>query len=209
VIGLVLVSSVESFRRGLAAALSASGHNVVERHGLDGLNGKERNVFDMWVLLYMKTDEFTGTKSPGTRWIGVALVDTGDLAAVRSAFDGGAMAVVDKRASTEELANVVSAAAEGLALVRPSLLRRLMEPGGEPATGCVLTPDELGYLRRLAKGATVFELAEDSNRSERDLYRVLSNMWARLGVEDRTAGLVLAAEAGWLRDHSESRPGRR
>ncbi|MGH2669450.1 MAG: hypothetical protein ACRDH5_10135 [bacterium] len=57
---------------------------------------------------------------------------------------------------------------------------------------------EMKWLRMLADGATVAELALDANYSEREMFRLLHMLYERLGARTRAAALVRAARAGLL-----------
>ena len=61
-----------------------------------------------------------------------------------------------------------------------------------------LTEQETQWLRAIADGHRTIDVAEESGYSERSLYRALSDMWDRLGVDNRTEAIRVATEAGWL-----------
>jgi DNA-binding NarL/FixJ family response regulator len=61
-----------------------------------------------------------------------------------------------------------------------------------------ITPEEVEWLRFLAEGATVHELAEKVGYSERALYRVLHGLYGRLRVANRTEAILQAQRWGLL-----------
>ncbi|MDQ3641282.1 MAG: hypothetical protein M3450_07420 [Actinomycetota bacterium] len=58
--------------------------------------------------------------------------------------------------------------------------------------------EEVGWLQTLARGATVARLAGEVGYSEREMFRILSNLYQRMGVVSRTEALVQAAQWGLL-----------
>ena len=56
----------------------------------------------------------------------------------------------------------------------------------------------MDWLRALAAGATVHQLAERIGYSEREMYRLLRAVYDRLGVPNRTQALVWATRQGIL-----------
>lgn len=67
-----------------------------------------------------------------------------------------------------------------------------------PLTSADLAPDEIDWLRALAHGTRVADLARESGYSERAMYRELRKLWNRLGVANRAQGLARAGELGLL-----------
>ncbi|MFI6503799.1 response regulator transcription factor [Nonomuraea typhae] len=73
-------------------------------------------------------------------------------------------------------------------------------PGkGAPVPGTAApSQPELEWLRRLAAGARVADLAHRAGLSERTMFRRLHDLYQRMRVHDRTEALSLARERGWL-----------
>jgi DNA-binding NarL/FixJ family response regulator len=61
-----------------------------------------------------------------------------------------------------------------------------------------LSDGEVEWLRALAGGQSVDELAWTSGYSSRTMYRRLSVVYRRLGARQRTAALLKAADMGLL-----------
>jgi DNA-binding NarL/FixJ family response regulator len=61
-----------------------------------------------------------------------------------------------------------------------------------------LSDEETEWLRKLAHGTTVSQLADESFRSERDMYRVLRRLYARIGLASRAEAIVAAACWGFV-----------
>jgi DNA-binding NarL/FixJ family response regulator len=73
--------------------------------------------------------------------------------------------------------------------------RDLVFAPAEPATA-ELSVDERHWLRSLADGRTIAEIAEDAAYSRREMHRLLRGIYGRLGVENRSQALVSAARQG-------------
>ena len=63
----------------------------------------------------------------------------------------------------------------------------------EPA---LLSERQLALLQAIAHGATVAEVASARGMSERQVRRILRQVWQALGVEGRNQGLVRAGRWG-------------
>lgn len=63
-----------------------------------------------------------------------------------------------------------------------------------------LSPAERQWLRSIAEGATVVEVAAAEGYSERHMRRMLADVYRRLGVTGRVPALVAAAKMGLLDD---------
>jgi DNA-binding NarL/FixJ family response regulator len=61
-----------------------------------------------------------------------------------------------------------------------------------------LTERELAWLRDLAQGLTVAQVAARSGYSERMIFRFFRDLYEGLGVANRTEALLLARERGWI-----------
>ena len=60
------------------------------------------------------------------------------------------------------------------------------------------TDKERGWLRALAENVTVASLARASGYSQREMYRLLAELYSRLGVTTRTEALLRADRLGLL-----------
>lgn len=62
-----------------------------------------------------------------------------------------------------------------------------------------LSAEQVAWLRQLASGATVAQLAERAGYSERAMYRLLQALYRELGVRSRNQAIMQAQQKGWLR----------
>ena len=102
-------------------------------------------------------------------------------------------------AEVEDLVAAVRAAARECTVL-PARVARQLAAGMAPDEGApVLSEQQVGWLRELVNGATVTSLARSAGYSEREMYRLLSALYARLGVTTRTEALLRADRWGLLR----------
>jgi DNA-binding NarL/FixJ family response regulator len=121
--------------------------------------------------------------------------DTDSL--VMQAIEAGATGYLLKDAPRAELLRAVRAAAEGQAVLSPSvasaLMSRVREPAEEP-----LSHRELEVLRLVAAGTTNREAAVRLFISEATVKTHLLHIYAKLGVGDRAAAVAEAFKRGLL-----------
>src|SRR5258707_106441 len=97
------------------------------------------------------------------------------------AVRAGVPCVLPRQASPEVLRRAVAAAIDGQAVLPVSVVAGLAAGAGLPA-GSVPSDDKLAWLRALAAGVTVAQLAEQVGYSERAMFRLLKSLYRDLGV---------------------------
>ncbi|MBG0568450.1 response regulator transcription factor [Actinoplanes aureus] len=132
----------------------------------------------------------------------VALLEQVTVADSVRALRAGASCVVPRDTSPSALQEAFGAAVRGQSLVSIEVLRALTVPSGTapapaPASNQP-SPDERKWLRELARGTTVGRLASDVGYSERMMFRLLRDLYTRLGADNRTDALIKAQAQGWL-----------
>lgn len=135
----------------------------------------------------------------GTTIIAV-LTDAGVATYVR-AFSAGAAGVLSRDAPAPVVREVFDAAVRGNSIVPTEVLQALAdgsanaldapEPGRPSAA-------ERDWLRQLARGDTVASLAAGVGYSERMMFRLLRDLYVKVGVSNRTEALMKARDEGWL-----------
>ena len=128
----------------------------------------------------------------------VAVLAEPSVAAYLRALSSGASVAAPRDASPEQLRQVFEHAVHGMALLPIDVIRALSASEPPPAEHGTPSSRELGWLRDLARGVTVGRLAEHSGYSERAMFRLLHDLYRRLGVSGRTEALIRASEQGWL-----------
>jgi DNA-binding NarL/FixJ family response regulator len=128
----------------------------------------------------------------------VAVLSTFTVAAAARALRDGASHVVARDSDPELIRKVVAEVEAGVVRLPLAVVRAAM---GQPRSGGNRpdpSDDEIAWLRALASGRSVAEVALQSAISERRLYRRLSDLYRRLGVANRTQALMVGRDEGWL-----------
>ena len=126
----------------------------------------------------------------------VHVLEQDSLQAWTDALRAGATGAFATDAELDQIVRVVRSAAAGQTLLPLRVARALGRGRSGPPPRLERT--ERQYLRRLADGGTVAGLARASGWSEREMYRLLSALYVRLGATNRTEALLLAERWGLL-----------
>jgi DNA-binding NarL/FixJ family response regulator/class 3 adenylate cyclase len=117
----------------------------------------------------------------------------------------GASGFLLKDAPADRLLDAVRVAAQGDALLAPSITRRLIEeftraarpgPDGIPAELDELTAREVDVLRLVARGLSNAEIAAELVVAENTVKTHVARLLAKLGLRDRVQAVVIAYETG-------------
>jgi DNA-binding NarL/FixJ family response regulator len=128
----------------------------------------------------------------------VHVVDDATSEASAEALRLGATGVIALDAELSQVIGVVRAAADGQTLLPRQVARSLCRSQVGPVPQ--LLTKERDWLRHLADCGTVAGLARTVGYSEREMYRLLGGVYARLGASNRTEALLLAERWGLLED---------
>jgi DNA-binding NarL/FixJ family response regulator len=123
---------------------------------------------------------------------------------VLPAIEAGATGYLLKDAPRDELLRAVRAAAQGDAVLSPSVAARLMNRFRAPSAG-PLSQRELEVLELVAAGAANREAAARLFISEATVKSHLMNIYAKLGVSDRAAAVGEAFNRGLLTPEAPER----
>ncbi|MEV5707004.1 response regulator transcription factor [Actinoallomurus sp. NPDC052274] len=128
----------------------------------------------------------------------VVIVTTYDTDAdTLAAIEAGATGYLLKDAPPEELAAAVRTAAAGRAALAPSIADRLMNRMRSPATA--LTRRETEVLALVADGLSNQAIGRRLHLTEGTVKSHLARVYAKLGVESRTAAVATATDLGLIR----------
>ncbi|MFY7065455.1 response regulator [Nocardiopsis changdeensis] len=111
---------------------------------------------------------------------------------IMRALDAGASGYLLKDSPPERLFEAVRAAARGETVLSPHVAARLVRRVRDPRPA--VTPRELEILRLLAKGAGNREIARTLFVTEATVKTHLQRIYAKLGVETRTAAVRAAVD---------------
>ncbi|WP_134731038.1 response regulator [Amycolatopsis nivea] len=116
---------------------------------------------------------------------------------VLPAIEAGATGYLLKEAPREELFRAVEAAAQGQAVLSPTVATRLMGQLRQPAAD-LLSEREIEVLQLIAKGASNRRAAEQLFISQATVKTHLLHVYAKLGVNDRAAAVAAGFAQGYL-----------
>ena len=130
----------------------------------------------------------------------VVLTSSPDDDHVIAALRGGALSYLTKTATVEEISAAVRAAARGEGLLNGPDLARLVlghrsEAGMHEPALASLSPRETEVLVQLARGRTNREIARTLAIAEETVKKHVSQVLAKLGVQDRTQAAIIALQA--------------
>lgn len=188
------------FRHGIMAALGVGGVGSEAPEDLmTWVHQEQRQVILMtlhsaedWALLAQ-----LHRARPGV--IVVAVLEDISVGAYVRALASGAVSAVPRDTPPEGMRQVFEAAVSGTSLLPTEVVRVLLSSGESvPDRSEMSSPGEIEWLRQLANGITVAQLADQTGYSERAMYRLLRGLYTKLDVKTRTEALMLARERGWL-----------
>ncbi len=124
----------------------------------------------------------------------VVLTSFADDRHIADALDAGAIGYVLKHAEPDELIAAVRAAAGGDAPLDPKAARVLLDARRRPDPAAQLSDRELEVLGLVASGLANKLIARRLGITERTVKAHLTNIYARLGVTDRTQAALWATQ---------------
>jgi DNA-binding NarL/FixJ family response regulator len=131
----------------------------------------------------------------------IAVLEDASVPTSVRALSAGAAGILPRDATLSTMREVVEAAARGDSLVPTSVLRALTErqPTGEPATAAARpSTAEREWLSLLARGDTVATVAARAGYSERMMFRLLRDLYTKIGAANRTEAMMRARDEGWV-----------
>ena len=197
---VAVADSAPSYRRGLSLALERGGFAPVEEPddpvAWAGVGGCRALLLTVRSASDWEPARCLAESNPELVLI-VLLVDpTSDRHA--EALRAGARGVTAWDATPEAIVDVLAAAVRGYTLL-PSGIASAMARGQPPFFDPDwVTAEETDWLRLLASGATIHELADKVGYSERAFYRILHGLYGRMRVSNRTEAILQAKRWGLL-----------
>ncbi|MGH2700501.1 MAG: response regulator [Actinomycetota bacterium] len=117
---------------------------------------------------------------------------------ISRAVDAGATGYLLKDARREDLFDAVRLAAQGKSVLSPGVASRVLGRMRAPAEEA-LSAREIDVLGAVARGLSNREVARKLHVSEATIKTHLLHVFAKLGVDDRTAAVTVALERGIIR----------
>ena len=215
---VLLVDDHPMFREGVASLLGRAEDIALigeASNGEEAIRLAETLLPDI-VLMDIKMPGMGGieatrtivTRSPHIGVIMLTMFE--DDESVFAALKAGARGYVLKDADRGTLVRAIRAVAQGEALLAPSIARRVLEQFNAPAPPAAppvapqltpdlfgeLTPRELDVLRLIAQGLRNRDIAERLVISEKTVQNHISNIFAKMQVNDRSQAIVRALQGG-------------
>ncbi|HET8662469.1 MAG TPA: DNA-binding response regulator [Micromonosporaceae bacterium] len=137
----------------------------------------------------------------------IVLLDDDSVAASARAVQAGARSVMPRGVTVNTLLRTVEATIDGqavmpaavaVALAYGSAIAPAVDAAGPTTTRPGLSADQLSWLRQLAAGSTVAQIADRAGYSERAMFRLLRAAYEQIGVRTRIQAIMRAKDAGWL-----------
>ncbi len=200
---IAVVGGTPTWQRGMEATLADLGYAGV---GLTGLNAWKPGRGGRAVIVFVPDDEIIDSLVDFTSNYphipAVAVVPELELSSYATVLRAGARGAVDDADSIDVLGDVLLSAIQDRVSVPVSLARAMAQRIPPPQEiGVTVDESEAEWLRALAGGETVAGLAGSIGYSERETYRMLGELYQRLGVTNRTEAIIWATRHGML-DHA-------
>lgn len=197
---IAIVGGKPTWQRGMESTLSDLGHPAVTFPDMGswrpGRGGRAIIVFipDDAVL-----DTVVDFVSEYPHIPVVAVIPELDLASFAKAIRAGASGAVDDGDSLAELSEALSSAFQDRVSAPIQLIRAMAQRvPPPPEMSASVDANEASWLRALAGGETVAGLSQQIGYSERETYRMLGDLYQRLGVTNRTEAIIWATRHGVL-----------
>ncbi|WP_406863862.1 response regulator transcription factor [Streptomyces sp. HUAS MG47] len=205
-IRLLLADDHPVVRAGLRAVLdtepdfavvaeAATAEAAVERAATGGVDVV---LMDLQFGAGMHGSEATAAITSRTGGPRVLVLTTYDTDAdILAAVEAGASGYLLKDAPPEELAAAVRTAAAGQSALAPAVAHRLMDRMRTPAEA--LTKRELEVLQLVGEGLSNLQISKALFLSQATVKSHLVHIYAKLGVDSRTAAVAAARERRLIR----------
>lgn len=194
-----LINLHPTYARGLADYLNDAGYLDVD---LTSQSDFERKPIDCALIIGVAdrtdTDRLAGT-SPNLK-IGpiIALVvDESPLLLVES-LKSGAHSSLPITASPAAVILALEAAQLDQSTIPTYVANRIANSSHWPPPARRLDDDQMRWIKRLAHGETVIQIAADEGYSRRSMFLMLRGVYRDLGVKNRTEAIIKLAREGFL-----------
>jgi DNA-binding NarL/FixJ family response regulator len=192
-----VVDPLPLLRHGIAAALADLDCPVDNPDDLlDWARGPATRVVVLSLSGYAEWDLLAELRTARPEALLLALLDRPDTPGYVRAFRAGAMAVLPRQCTPDSLRQSLAALLGGLSIVPIAAVQSLA--AGTVTADDRPSPEELEWLRQLAGGSTVAELAQTAGYSERMMFRLLRALYRKLPARNRTEALMYAQGRGWI-----------
>ncbi len=195
-----VVGGTPLWRRGVTAVLADAGYQAREHPDLgEWQPGRSGKALFLHVSAAAEVPPIAGFTEEYPHIPVIVITPDLGVAEFAAVVRAGAISAIAADDPIELLLATLEHAMAGRASASPSIMRALATRVAA-GFGEALSIDDVavGRIRRLAAGATVSRLAAEAGFSEREMFRLLSELYARIGVANRTEAIVWASRYGLL-----------
>ncbi len=210
-IKILIVDDHPVVREGLIAMLSREVDFKVVGEAKDGVEAvnKARELSPDVVLMDLRMPEMDGVEAmrqirsamPDIKFIILTTYSDDDY--IFSGIEAGARAYLLKDAPREDLFKAIRSVYRGESLIQPvvasKLLDRFSQLSRRTPSGDELSERELEVLCLMAKGAANKEISAELNIAQSTVKTHITNIFQKLGVNDRTEAVTQALKKGIIR----------
>lgn len=202
---IIIADDHQVVRRGLTLTIDAEKDMrvVAEAESGAGILGLIKKHEPDVVLMDLQMPEMNGVDvlkqvRPEFPDLPILILTTfSDDAHVYAALRAGASGFLLKEMSGDDLVAAIRGAARGKPQLHPDIARRLMARAPMPEDPFdALTERERGILKLLAKGKSNKEIASKLSLTEMTVKSYVSDLFVKLGVNDRTQAALMAVRYG-------------
>lgn len=188
------------FRRGMIATLGDAGFQPEAPEDLlTWARQRQRGIVMLTLHLPEDWRLLADLRKASDDVVVIAVLNDAQTGLCVRAIVAGAVAVVSRGAEPESVKRVFDAAVEGQSLLPTEVVRALATPRSDfEEDAAAPSARELEWLKGLAGGLTVAQLADRFGYSERAMFRLLRDLYGRMRVQNRTEALLQAHRQGWL-----------
>ncbi|MEW1585240.1 DNA-binding response regulator [Micromonospora vinacea] len=193
---VAVVDPLPMFRHGVTAVLSAAGHAVDLPDDLVSWASRRSSALVLLTLAHEADWRLLARLRELPRPPAViALIDGVPAVLGSRAIRSGARSVLPRGAVAPLLRRTVEATLDGQSVMPTGVMTAVLGAAADtiplPTAGAV-------WLRELAAGTTVAQLALQSGYSERAMFRLLRALYKQMGASSRVEAIMRAREWGWL-----------
>jgi DNA-binding NarL/FixJ family response regulator len=200
---VAIADPLAPYVEGVRSILSAGGVTAEAPGDLEAWANEEQRKMVFFTLASERDwERLEALRSVDNRLLIVAVLDVMDETTSVRALTAGAVSILPRGAPAEAVIQTVEFLSRGQSVVPlpalHALARRLRPNADARGSELALSTKELDWLRQMAAGVTVRELAIGAGYSERMMFRILRSLYQRMNVRTRTEALFLARERGWI-----------
>ncbi|MFD4636500.1 DNA-binding response regulator [Lentzea sp. NPDC058436] len=196
-IPVAVVDPLPIFQTGVVAALSGRGCAIVAQSDIIAwIQRPGPSVVLFTVRAESDWEVLDRLLQSAGRHLVIVVLDNVSAHTGARAVQAGAVSVISRDSTVERLRQVVESTCDGQAVMPAEVAAALAR--GPVADNWVPSPEQLLWLRRLAAGSTVEQLAKDAGYSERAMYRLLKVLYDHMEVGTRLEAIMYAQRHNWV-----------